>query len=123
MIFDTNIIIALLANEESVVRTVSEWKMRGMLFFIPTVVEAEVLSFSKMTAAERAGTERFVEEHFISVPCDRSIARLAGRIRANVRIHLPDAVIAASALTAHVPLVTRNTHDFKNVPGLSIAEL
>jgi predicted nucleic acid-binding protein len=120
MIFDTNIVIALLANEEPAVSIVSEWKVRGTPFFLPTVVEAEVLSFSKMTATERMGTERFLEASFISVPCDRTIARLAGRIRSAARIHLADAVIAATALTAHAPLVTRNIRDFKDVVELEV---
>lgn len=60
---------------------------------------------------------------FVSVQCDRSIARLAGRIRSVTRMQLPDAVIAASALTTHTPLVTRNVRDFRNVPGLAVETL
>ncbi len=33
---------------------------------------------------------------------------------------LPDAVIAATALYYDLTLVTRNTHDFKNIPGLTV---
>ena len=120
MTLDTNIIIAYLAGEQSVIDSLSAWKARGLPLYVPTVVETETLSFSKLTPSQRVDTERFFDESFISVCCDRSIARLAGKIRSTMRVHLADAVIAATALTAHTPLVTRNLRDFKNVPGLEV---
>jgi len=41
-------------------------------------------------------------------------------IRKESKIKLPDAIIAATALVHQLPLVSRNTGDFKNVPGLVI---
>ncbi len=41
-------------------------------------------------------------------------------IRRTVRIKLPDAIIAASALVHSLTLVTRNLRDFSRVPSLSI---
>jgi predicted nucleic acid-binding protein len=51
---------------------------------------------------------------------DRQIAEEAGRIRAEVGIRLPDALIAATALVHGVTLHTRNTRDFRRVPGLRL---
>ncbi len=39
-------------------------------------------------------------------------------IRQNHKIKLPDAIIAATALTYGLTLISRNTKDFKNVSGL-----
>jgi predicted nucleic acid-binding protein len=36
------------------------------------------------------------------------------------RIKLPDAIIAATAVIEELILVTRNTDDFKNIPGLML---
>ncbi|MDR1072910.1 MAG: type II toxin-antitoxin system VapC family toxin [Treponema sp.] len=36
------------------------------------------------------------------------------------RIKLPDAIITATALTENFALVTRNSDDFKNIPGLEL---
>ncbi len=33
---------------------------------------------------------------------------------------IPDAVVAATALVYEANLVTRNTGDFKNIPGVSL---
>ena len=41
-------------------------------------------------------------------------------LRKNFRIKIPDAIIASTALVNTLTLVTRNTIDFKNIPGLEI---
>lgn len=54
------------------------------------------------------------------VVIDRDVAAQAGRIRRAVRIKLPDALVAASALVTGRHLVTRNTKDFRKVKGLRV---
>lgn len=39
------------------------------------------------------------------------------------RLKLADAVVAASAISTHSTLVTRNIRDFKNIPGLKLASV
>lgn len=56
----------------------------------------------------------------IEIPVDRDLAEEAGRLRRTTRIALPDAVIAATALSLRVPLVTRNKRDFGLVRGLRV---
>ena len=41
-------------------------------------------------------------------------------IRKSVRIKLPDAIIAATALVHGYTLLTRNVSDFSNVTGLTV---
>lgn len=57
---------------------------------------------------------------FEEVPVSREIAEEAGRIRRTVGIAMPDALIAATALTNRCVLVTRNARDFSRVPGLKM---
>lgn len=56
----------------------------------------------------------------VEIPVDRDLAEEAGRLRRTTRIALPDAVIAATALSLRVPLVTRNKRDFGRVRGLRV---
>ena len=46
---------------------------------------------------------------------DRSIALRRAR-----KMPLPDAIIAATALENDIPLVTRNTKDFRKIPNLEL---
>ena len=120
LILDANIIIAYLAGEESVVERLSEWRKRGLTLFLPSVAESEILSFSRWTSEERHYTEEFIVDNFVSVSFDRTLAQMAGKIRAESGLKFPDAAIAASALQKAIPLVTRNTRDFKKVAQLTI---
>jgi predicted nucleic acid-binding protein len=42
------------------------------------------------------------------------------RIRKSYRIKLPDAIIAATTMGFELTLITRNTVDFKKIPGLKL---
>lgn len=87
------------------------------------------LGYSVITRAElRAGADNAFEAEQIrrllramtEYPVDRQIADEAGRIRSEVGIRLPDALIAATALVHGLLLDTRNLADFRRVPGLRL---
>lgn len=120
---DANIIIAFLTGEFAVVETLTQWRRDGVPLFLSSIAEAEVLAFPAMTRLERERTIRFLEENFVSVPFDRSIARLAADIRSRFRIRLPDAAIAATAMATHTSVVTRNTKDFRRVEFLDLVNI
>lgn len=120
LILDANIIIGYLAGDERIVQKLSEWRRSGLTLFLPSVAEAEVLSFSKWTPGQRQQTEECLVENFVSVAFDRILARRAGELRAQFGLRFPDAAIAASALEGGMPLASRNVRDFKKVPELTI---
>ena len=52
---------------------------------------------------------------------DRRVAERAGLLRRQLpRLGMPDALIAATALVHSLPLHTKNTRDFKQVPALRL---
>jgi hypothetical protein len=57
---------------------------------------------------------------FHELPVDRGVAELAGRIRREAGIRTPDALIAGTALTHGLTLVTRNRRDFERVSRLRV---
>ena len=123
MTIDANIIIAYLAGEQEVIEILSQFRREGKILLLPTIVEAEVLSFSGWTKEECLATEAFLEENFTSISFDRHIAKFAAEIRRETRLKFPDAAIAATALFTNTPLITRNIHDFKKVSGLSLLKI
>lgn len=87
------------------------------------------LGYSVITRAElRAGVSSAGEGEQVrrllaaltEYPVDRQIAEEAGRIRSEVGIRLPDALIAATALVHGLTVDTRNLSDFQRVPGLRL---
>lgn len=120
MTVDTNIVIAYLGGDELLIDLITTWRKQGGFLYLSTIAEAEVLSFSEWTPQECHATERFLAENFISVPFDRPVMRLAAEMRRTVKIKLPDAAIAATALFTHTPLLTRNYKDFRKIKKLRL---
>lgn len=123
MTLDANIVIGYLNGDHAIVHTLTEWRRAGITLFLSTVAEAEVLSFSQWTAAERKITEQFLEENFTSISFDRTLARIAANLRSRARVKFPDAAIAATALATHTSLVTRNVADFARLEGVEIVTI
>lgn len=118
MTLDANIIVAYLNGESAVVDQIIKWRREGVTLLLPTVVEAEILSFPALVGVELQKTEVFLTDNFTSIPLDRAIARVAASIRRTYKMKLPDAAIAATALMTHTSLVTRNAKDFRKVHGI-----
>ena len=62
--------------------------------------------------------EQFIKELlsvFETLFIDQRIADIAVEIRKKKRIKLPDAIIAATAISQGLQLVTRNVDDFSNI--------
>lgn len=51
---------------------------------------------------------------------ERRVAELAGSLRRATGVHVPDALIAATALTFNLAIVTRNLRDFEPIPNLEV---
>ncbi len=87
------------------------------------------LSYSAVTRAELFAGRNTNEDvvrtllaPFGELPVDREVAELGGRIRRDLSIGLPDALIAATAIGHRLVLMTRNARDFERVPGLRLRE-
>lgn len=85
------------------------------------------IAFSVVTRAElfagRHVDEDVVREVLASIDeivVDQHVAETAGRLRREYALRMADAIIAASALTERLELMTSNTRDFERVPGLTI---
>lgn len=80
-----------------------------------------VITRAELLAGTSAGShiDRLLAP-FREHPVDRSIAEQAGTLRRQCGLRLPDALIAATALTHDLTLLTRNLGDFESVRGLRV---
>jgi predicted nucleic acid-binding protein len=108
-LFDSNIIIYL-SKREIPLSFLDQFDEH----YISVITYMEVLGFRFRDAIE----ENFIREilgvfHLLYI--DQKIADMVIQIRRETSIRLPDAIIAATAKTANLQLVTRNIEDFKKV--------
>ena len=79
----------------------------------------EVLGYNKYPEE----TQSFLEGFFSSIvvyPITKDIIILAVELRKLRKLSLGDSIIAATALTHHLPLLTNNEKDFLWIDGLSV---
>lgn len=66
--------------------------------------------------------EDFLAENKV-LPLSTDVVKKTVELRRSFRIKLPDAIIAATASVHNLVLLTRNTADFKSIPGIAVLNL
>ena len=80
-------------------------------FYISVINKIELLGFSDLTQQEYKNFESLLKKAAI-VGLDGKIVDKTIDLRRKYKIKLPDAIIAATALTHNLVLLTRNIKDF-----------
>jgi predicted nucleic acid-binding protein len=114
-VFDTNTLIYYAAGEERVVSFLNEHQRS--IFYIPSIVAAEFLSYPLITESSVNVFREFVYQTTM-INLDFSLAEYAAALRRIYGVKLMDAIVAATALAANATLITRNIRDFKKIPEL-----
>lgn len=115
-LIDSNAVIDFL--EKSLPETGHKF-LAGIPPVISIVSFIEILSGKNKTEGEKKQLDIFAELSEI-IYLDKNIALKAIDLRVKYRMKLPDAVIAATALSNDLILITRNVVDFDNIKGLRI---
>lgn len=110
-LFDSNIVIAILDNDQATVSLVRQAQEEQRRIFFSTITECEVLSgikHNQFLIAEKLFSPRHI------IPVDSTIARKAASMQSEQRskerkLKTPDALIIATALTANLVLVSRDS--------------
>ncbi len=117
-VLDTNILIYQAASDTDITAFFDEHK--NDIFYIPSVVVAEFLSYPIITESAISAFKSFVSQ-LIILNLDFKIAELAAEIRKMYRVKLLDAVVAATALSTNSVLVKKDLH-FKKIKELELFE-
>ena len=95
--------------------------VQGAWIGFSAMTRLEVLGHSGLTADDDK-TLREPLAQFEELPVESAVIEEAIRLRKLHRLKSPDAIIAATALLQKAEVVTRNTSDFKKVPGLTVLD-
>lgn len=118
-IIDTNIVIYYIDNK---VPTASFHNVNDIFkksFNISTITRMEILGWHRLTSEIRKKYSKFLSNANV-IYVDKKIEQLAIQIKQGKKTSVPDAIIAATALSKGYTLVTRNEDDFKHISGLKI---
>ena len=88
-------------------------------YTISVVTEAELLRLGGIGDHELADIEHLLAI-LVRIPVTSVIARRAALLGRTRKTRLPDLLIAATALELGIPLLTKNTKDFKGIPDLRL---
>jgi predicted nucleic acid-binding protein len=123
-LLDSGLVIRHLRGRKSAVRLLRGLGKTNRLC-IATVTRVEI--FAGMRPEEAYATRKLLS-CFVNLDLNRQIADRAGEYvrsgyAARRQIQVPDAIIAATATINNLTLVTLNTADFVQIPGLSLYPL
>jgi len=120
-IIDTNILIYHLAGvlTDQAEATLADALESGS--YISIITRIELLGWRKHSLDSLKAAEVLLQS-VSEIPLHEEIIRLCISFRQNYPIKLPDAIIAATARYAKVPLMTRNMPDFERIPELKMVD-
>jgi predicted nucleic acid-binding protein len=117
LFLDTNAIIALLQNSKQLLELTS----RSSAIYISVISELEFKSFPNLTTKDHQIFEAFVKRvSVINLKHDHYVLKnKIIELRKNHKMKLPDAIIAASAITINASLVTADK-GFAKIDSLTL---
>ncbi len=121
VVIDTNIFLNVVNREngfywasKSILDAMDEGKLHGI---VSTITLAEMASGYYQRGDERGRKEFMLHllssRNYSIVPLDAVIADLAGKIRAETGLRLPDAVIIASGVRSNAEFIVTNDRELK----------
>ena len=116
LMIDTNVAIYLLNGNTKLAQLLDEKNI-----FISFITELELLSKSGLTLAEKKIIKSFLNDCTI-YDINTFIKDKVIDLKQSVKIKLPDAIIASTALWLNLPLVSADT-DMKKIKSLNLISI
>lgn len=115
----------VLLDTNKIILHVAGFERLSLLRFsaaVSTITVFELLRYPGISDAERSAIESILVE-CLQIPVSGDIARTAASLgKTRPKMKSLDLLIAATALELNVPLITKNTRDFKGISGLKVRE-
>lgn len=125
-VLDTNIFLNVINREEPFFidsRSILDLVDEGRFFGVMSTISVAELSVGYYAAGDEAGFRRFLlhilsSENYQLVDVDSNVAELAGKIRVETGLRLPDALIIASGLKVGADQVVTGDEEFKRAKNI-----
>ncbi len=118
-VFDSNILIYQLNDRlDGIAEQVVLNLLEGPVY-MSVITRIEILGWNGHSEESREAADALLST-LTEIGLDEPVVRTTIRIRCSTLVKLPDAIIAASALTLGLPLVTRNVEDFGKIKDLDL---
>lgn len=102
-LFDTNAIIYYLQGRPEWVALIDGTAMTAR--YASVITRLELLAFSGLTQSDEDSIHRFLAD-LVVLPLDDVVERSAVKLRREVRLKLPDAIVVATAQSVDATLIT-----------------
>lgn len=117
---DSDVLIDHLRGYQAYAGYIARYERGELRGYVSAVTVAELFAARRTREpVERKRVEKLLSL-FIIVPVDMSISVLAGELRRDYGLSLPDAIVAATALNLGLVLVTRNIRHYQRIPNLRL---
>lgn len=117
---DSNVLIDYVAQRFKPQQLIQLDVIFDVALNVSAISKIETLGFNTPIEEEKKMLQFFSISNIIGLTDD--IIELTIQLRKTNKIKTPDAIIAATALTHSLTLITRNLSDFINIPGLTVID-
>ena len=113
LLIDTNIALYFLAGDDKLASLLD-----NSVVHLSFISELELLSYPDLNKKEKSTITDFVDDCVI-IDINNRIKKETIRIRQNAALKVPDAIIAATAISEQLPFLSADK-DFERVEGLHL---
>jgi predicted nucleic acid-binding protein len=113
LLLDTNAVLYVLNGDETLADFLFEREL-----YLSIISEMELLGYKNITGNEKQTIEAFLKEMII-INIDEKIKLNTIEVKKASGMKLPDSIIAATAISLKLPLITSDKQ-FKTVKGLNL---
>ncbi len=117
---DTNILIEFYKNNQSITDELHIIRAENLAISVVTAAELYYGAFNKVELREIQKHLAILYQYPLTVTISRKFLDLMGMYTLSHSLSLPDALIAATAVTHNIKLYTLNLKDFRYIPNLKL---